>query len=61
MKRSVYDMTSCYNERLWEKKLPARQSILDVFFKKKVDCNSENETQPAHLPVFQVNLILYIF
>jgi hypothetical protein len=35
VKRVIVDAISCYKELLREKKLRARQSTLDAFFKKK--------------------------
>jgi hypothetical protein len=31
----IVDVISCYKKLLWEKKLRARQSTLDAFFKKE--------------------------
>jgi ribosomal protein S13 len=45
VKRGVLDI-SCYKEMHHEKKLWARQSTLDAFFKKKADNYMVDETQP---------------
>jgi type II secretory pathway predicted ATPase ExeA len=46
VKRSVLDVISCYKEMHHEKKLQARQSPLDAFFKKKADNYMVDKTQP---------------
>jgi hypothetical protein len=51
VKRVVVDVISCYKELPREKKLRARQSTLDAFFKK------EDVPNLAHLPASDSNLL----